>query len=111
MYGVSLSSPSRTIALCPAYWATTLWSLVLSALGTSAAFRRPRLYSAFVMAANCFEPSWLNWRVTIGWPVFWSTSAAMADSFSSVPVISGIGWFGLAESLKRYQYLPLCEVP
>src|SRR5579884_1441444 len=114
MYGVSLSSPSRTIALWPAYWTTVCWSLVLSAPGTRAALRRPRLYSASVIFLNSCEPWLVNWSVTMFWPVFGSTSVPMPDSTRSFPVSCGGPsgcWADGGKYLNRYQYLPVDEVP
>ena len=44
----------------------------------------------------------MNCRVTIDWPVFGSTSAAIPDSTRSFPVSAG-------GSLSRYQYWPVFE--
>src|SRR5215467_5332180 len=106
MYGVDFSSPSRTIALCPAYWLMIAWALGPVGFSWPAwpALTRPRLYSASVMSLNAFEPAPVNWSVTTGLPVFGSTSVAMPDSTRSLPVSAG-------GSLNRYQYLPVFEVP
>ena len=119
MYGVESSLPSRTIALCPAYVLMVVWSVVFS-WPAWPALTRPRLYSASVIRLNSCEPWRVNCSVTIGWPVFGSTSAVMPDSTRSFPVSSG-GPFGLRTAplfvtllgvyLNRYQYLPLFELP
>src|SRR5215472_13322020 len=101
MYGVSTSLPSRTIALCPAYVVT---ALLFASWPAAPALTRPRLYSASVIRLNAFDPLPVNWSVTIGEPVFWSTSAVMPDSTRSLPVSAG-------GSLNRYQYTPVFEVP
>src|ERR1700759_3933309 len=101
MYGVSMSRPSRTTALCATYVATVFW---LGAWSWPAwpALTRPRLYSPCVMRLNSCEPWRVNWIATIGWPVFASTSALVADPMRSLPVRAG-------GSLSRYQYLPFAE--
>src|SRR5690348_7076863 len=119
MYGVDSSRPSWTIALWPAYWLMTFWSLVFSWPAWPAAMR-PRLYSLSVMRLNSSEPWPVNWSVTMFCPVFGSTSALMPDSTRSLPVSSG-GPFGLTTVpsafvtlglyLRRYQYLPFFETP
>ena len=122
MYGVDSSRPSRTIALWPAYW--LMMFEALEPVGLSwpfwPALTRPRSYSAFVIRWNSFPPWLVNCSVTIGRPLFWSTSWVMPDSTRSFPVSSG-GPFGLTTVpsfftnvgvyLNRYQYLPSFEVP
>src|SRR3954452_24534717 len=103
MYGVSWSSPSRTIALCPEYVAIVVWSCAFS-WPAWPALTRPRLYSSSVIRLNSSEPWPVNWSVTIDEPLFGSTSAAMPDSTRSWPVSAG-------GSLNRYQYSPLFEHP
>src|SRR3954447_3308375 len=103
MYGVSLSSPSRTIALWPAYVAMVCWSFAFS-WPAWPALTRPRLYSRSVIRLNSCEPWPVNWSVTIDCPLFGSTSAVMPDSTRSSPVSAG-------GSLNRYQYSPLFERP
>src|SRR5262245_51808605 len=108
MYGVCTSWPSRTIALCPAYWLMIPWTVVGSPCGFSCPFcpalTRPRLYSSSVIRLNASEPLPVNCRVTIGRPEFWSFWALIPDSTRSLPVSAG-------GSLNRYQYLPSFEVP
>ena len=53
----------------------------------------PRSASRFVIVWNSLFPWPVNCMVTIGWP-FWSKSARVPESFRSLPVISGIGFFG-----------------
>src|SRR4029077_21133680 len=103
MYGVSLSSPSRTIALWPEYVAIVFGSCEFS-WPAAPALTRPRLYSSSVIRLNSSDPWPVNWSVTIGEPVFGSTSAVMPDSTRSLPVSAG-------GSLNRYQYSPLFERP
>src|SRR6516165_4632137 len=119
MYGVDFSCPSRTIALCPAYWLMTFGSLELS-WPACPALKRPRLYSAFVIVWNAFPPWPVNASCTIDLPVFGSVVALMPDSTRSFPVSSGgpFGWttvpffsVTVGRYLNRYQYLPSFEVP
>src|SRR6476660_3219965 len=56
------------------------------------------------MSWNSRPPRPLNCSLTMAWPVFGSTSAAMPDSTRSLPVSAG-------GSLNRYQYSPLFERP
>src|ERR1700751_950383 len=109
MYGVDLSTPSSTIALWAAYCWTVAWSWTPDFPARPAAVW-PSSYSCFVIFWNAFEPLPVNWRTTSGWP-FWSRSAVIPDSTSSLPVSSGGPPSRSGKYLNRYQYVPVFEVP
>src|SRR6476646_5490928 len=85
MYGTDWISRSSTIAKCCAHWVTALVSRC--PWHTSA----PRSASRRVIVWKIFLPLFVNCISTTGWFVCVSMSARVPDSFSSRPVISGIG--------------------
>jgi hypothetical protein len=92
MYGVDLSSPSRTIAKCWANCWMTLRSFELPCPAAFAAFW-PRIASDCVMSWNfllpsLLKPSWTKAGPSLGCVPTW---ALIAESFRSLPFASGIG--------------------
>ena len=88
MYGTDWICRSSTIAKCCAQrW--TASGLLLPAHASE-----PRCASRFVISWKTFLPFPVNCISTTGAFVCGSMSARVPDSFSSLPVISGIGLFG-----------------